>query len=145
MFEPGFEAFDIFLDLLEEGQIVGQLHQSRIWRDFDLIERRRTGRDLHRVERVVLGAAQMHPAERLDLGRLQHQHREACCTQMFHHATLIAAGRLNADACHASLGQLTRQQTPAGWCIGDLPTSSPALNRNVELGFGRIDFPLSLC
>ena len=42
---------------------VGQLQHSRIWRDFDLIQRRRTGRDLHRVERVVLGAAQTQPAE----------------------------------------------------------------------------------
>jgi hypothetical protein len=82
MLEPGLEAGDVLLGLLKEGQISSQLGQSWIWRDPRLVERRRARRDQHCIERIVLGTAQMHPAKRLDLDRLQHQQDEAGRPQM---------------------------------------------------------------
>src|SRR5205085_10154014 len=67
--EPGLEPPDVLLDLLEEGEIVGQFRQSRIRRDLRWIDPGTTSRDQYRVERIVLGAAQMYLAERLDLQR----------------------------------------------------------------------------
>src|SRR5258705_9969052 len=90
----------------------------------------------------------MHPAKRLDLDRLQHQHGEASSTQMFHDATLIPAGRLDADARDVGPGQIGRKGAPAGQSVGDLPTFGSTVNRDIKLGFGRIDSSLrhvSLC
>ena len=132
MLEPGLEAPDVFLDLLEEGQIVGQFRQSWIRRDPRLIDRGCAGRDQYCIERIVLGAAQMHPAKCLDLDRLQHQDREARRPQMLHDAAFIAAGRLDTDARHAGLGQVGQQSAPARQSVGDLPAFGPAMNRNIE-------------
>jgi hypothetical protein len=139
MLEPGLEAFDVFLDLLEEGQLLSQPGQARVWSVSDLIECRRAGGDHHRVQRIVLGAAQMHPAECLDLNRLQHLYGEACSPQMLHHAALVAARRLDADAANAGLCQPICQNPPARQRIGDLPLLGSAVKCNIELAFGRID------
>src|ERR1700712_4044755 len=81
----------------------------------------------------------MYAAKCLDLVRLQHQHVKACSAQMLHHATFIPAGRLDADACHADLGQIAGKNSPArqGGC--DLPTLGSIMNCDVEFSLGRID------
>ena len=110
--------------------------------------RGRASRDQHRIERIVLGPSQMHPAKRLDLDRLQHQHGEARRAQMLHHAAFVAARRLDADARHAGLGQVGRKSAPARQSVVDLPAFGPTVNRDVEFGFGRIDSSrrcVSLC
>ena len=61
VFEPDLEARDILLDLLNEGQLVSKLRQTRIRFDVRVIDRSRAGRDQNRIERIVLGPAQMHP------------------------------------------------------------------------------------
>ena len=81
----------------------------------------------------------MHPTERLDLGRLQNLHREARCAQMFNHASLVTAGRLDADPLDLGLGQSIGKRAPAGHSVGHLPTLAAAMNSNIELAFGCID------
>ena len=132
MFESGLEARDVLLDLFEKGQISGQFRQSRIGRDLRLLERRCACRDQHRIEIIILGAAQMYPTKRLDLHRLQHQHDEACRAQVLHYAAFVPARRLDADATDASLGQVGRQHAPARQSVGDLPAFGSPVNRDVE-------------
>src|ERR1700676_4219885 len=74
MLKPGLEARDVLLDLLQESQMSRQFCQSWIRCYLRLIEHGGTCGNQNRVERIVLGPTQMHPAKRLDLGRLQHQH-----------------------------------------------------------------------
>src|ERR1700733_4558031 len=81
----------------------------------------------------------MDLAERLDLKRLQQQHGKAGRSQMLHHATLIAASRLDPDPRDAGVGQVCCQSAPARQSIGDLPTFGSTVNRDVELGLGCID------
>ena len=59
MLEPGLETRDILFDLLDEGQMVGKRGQPRIRLDPRPLDRGRAGCDQNRIERIVLGAAQM--------------------------------------------------------------------------------------
>ena len=77
MLEPGLQTRDVLLDLLDEGQMVGKRGQPRIRLDAWPIDRGRAGCDQHRIERVVLGAAQMQTRIGTHLDRLQHQDHEA--------------------------------------------------------------------
>jgi predicted urease superfamily metal-dependent hydrolase len=119
MFEPGLEARNIFLDLLKKGEIFRQFRQSWIGHDARLIDGGRAGRDQRRVERVVLGPSQMHPAKSFNLNRLQHEDDKARRPEMLHHPAFIAAGRFDADARNAGLGQVGRQHLPTRRGIGD--------------------------
>jgi len=85
--------------------MVGQFRQTWIRRSLDPIERGGKGRDQDRIQHIVLGTPQVRPTVCLDLHRLQHQDREVRCTQMIHHAALVAAGRLDADATDTGLDQ----------------------------------------
>ena len=58
MLEPGLEALDVLLDLLKEGELLGELHQARIRRAPHFFERGRTGSNQRCIQCVVLGAAQ---------------------------------------------------------------------------------------
>ena len=107
--------------------------------DLRFIERSGTSGNESRIECVVLGPAQMHSSKRLDLDRLQHQHSKACRLQMLYHAALIAAGRLDADACHAGLGQVAGQSAPARQSVDNLPVFGSTVHRDVEFEFGSID------
>src|SRR5664279_1429610 len=67
---------------------------------------------------------------------------------MLHHAAFITTGRLDADACHASLEEVGRKGAPAGQRVGDLPALGSTVNRDVEFKFGGIDSSrryVSLC
>src|SRR3978361_1659995 len=139
MFEPGLEARDVLLDLFEEGQISSQIGQSRIRRDPRLFDGGGTGGNQFGIEGIVLGPAQMYPAERLDLDRLQHLHREAARTPAPPHIAFITAGSLDTDPGNASLGQVGCQNTPARKRISDLPAFGAIVNRDIELCLGRID------
>ena len=139
MLEPGLEAREVLLDLLEKGEISSQIGQSWIRRDPRRTHRRRARRDQDRIKRVVLGMAQMHPAKSFDLHRLQHQDHEARCPQMLHHAAFVAAGCLDTDASDAGLGQVGDEQAPARQSVGDLPAFSSTVNCDVEFRFGCID------
>ena len=114
MFEPDLEASDILFDLLNECQMPRQFCQSWIWRDPWRIERCGTCGDQDRIERVVFGATQMHPAKRFNLDRLQHQHGEARRTQVLHYAAFITAGRFDADAHDADFDQVGRRVRQPG-------------------------------
>src|SRR4051794_1032078 len=58
---------------------------------------------------------------------------------MLHHTAFVTAARLDANACCAGTGEVGGELTPARQRIGDLPTFGAAMERNVELEFGRID------
>ena len=97
--EPGLEASDIFLDLLEEGKLSGQIPSA-----WDLVSSS-AGSIMaaqaaikSRIEHVIFGPAQMHRAKRLDLHRLQHQNDRTSRPQMLHHTTFITTGSLDPDA-----------------------------------------------
>ena len=139
MFEPHLEARDILFDLLDEGQMSRQFGQSCIGLDPRRLDRSRTGSDQRRIERVVLGPAQVHACEGANLDRLQDENGEACRPQMGDHAALVAAGCFDADAHDAGLGEINGKAPPALRRIGDLPTCGLAVDCDIELGFGRID------
>jgi hypothetical protein len=90
-----------------------QFDKPGIWHDPWLVECCRASRNQDRVEHIVLGTAQMHPAKRLDLDRLQYQHGKTRRTQMCHHAALVSARGLDADAGNTRLGQLGHKSLPA--------------------------------
>ena len=137
--EPGLEARDILLDLLDEGQMVRQVRQSRVRLDPRPLDRRRTGRDQGRIERVVLGPPQVHAGKGANLDRLQHQNGKVRRPQMRDHAALIASRRLDADACYAGPRQARGKPPPARRCIIKLPTLVQTIDRDIELGFRGID------
>jgi len=99
--------------MLYKGKVIGQRLEPQIGRDRGWLNHRRTGRDDRRVDAVVLGAFEMQPGERLALQRLQPQHHEARLAKIVDDATLISAGRLDADAPDAVGGQVFAQSLPA--------------------------------
>jgi len=58
--------------------------------------------------------------------------------QMLHNAAFITAGRLDAVRVTPAW-PVGRERAPAGQRVGDLPTFSAVVNRDVEFEFGRID------
>ena len=94
-------------------QISRQFRQSWIWRNPRLVDSSGACGNQLGIERIVLGASQMHSTERLDLDRLQHQHDEARCSQMLHHTAFVTARCFDSDTRHASIGQVCDQSAPA--------------------------------
>ena len=139
MLEPNLEARDVLLDLFDEGQLSRQVGQPRVRLDPLLVDRRRAGGDQPGVDHVVLGAAQMHARIGTNLHRLQNEDGKACRPQMRNHPTFVAASRLDADARDTDFGKPAGKLLPARWIIDNLPAFSATMNRDVELGFGRID------
>ena len=108
MLETGLETSDVFLDLLDEGQMIRQVLQPFIWFDAGAFDRRGTGRHKRGVKCIVLRPPQTHPRIGADLDRLQYQHLKARRTQMPDHAALVATGRLDPDALDADFDKLRR-------------------------------------
>lgn len=71
------EACHVLFDLLDEGQMLRQVCQTRIRLELGRIDRRRAGCDQNRIERVVLGTSQVYARIGSDLQWLQNQDREA--------------------------------------------------------------------
>src|SRR5436190_3744089 len=95
MLEPGREPRDVFFDLLDEGQVVGELRQALVRLDARLIDGESAGGDENRIERIILGPAQVHTRIGPDLDRLQDQDGDALLPQMSDNAAFIAAGRFD--------------------------------------------------
>jgi hypothetical protein len=68
--------------------------------------------DKNRIELVVLGPAQMHTRIGFDLGRLQHQNGEAFVPQITDHTALVAATRLDANACRSGTTERGSEMPP---------------------------------
>src|SRR4051794_6568539 len=139
MFEPDLEAGDVLLDLLHEGQMSRQFCQTFVRLDARRINDCRAGSDENRVELVALGTPQVYPRIGFDLDRLQDEHTKALLPQMPDHATLVASRGFDADARDADVDQVGGKPPPAAQCIVNLPAFDPAMHRDIELGFGRID------
>ena len=129
--DPSFEARDVFLELFKKGQISRQFRQSWIWRNPRLVDSSGACGNQLGIERIVLGASQMHSTERLDLDRLQHQHDEARCSQMLHHTAFVTARCFDSDTRHASIGQVCDQSAPARQGVRDLPALGATVNGGV--------------
>jgi hypothetical protein len=139
MFEPGLQARNVFLDLLNEGQKVRKLGKALIRPDPRLLHCSRAGCNQDGIERIVLGAPQMHPRVGAHLDRLQDQDCKAGRPQMTDHAALIAARRLDPHTLDPNLGKVRTQPLPTLQCVLNAPMPGLTVNRNIELVLGRID------
>ena len=138
--EPDFQAGDVFFDLLNEGQMLRKLGQSRIGCNARSLHDGRASSDQNRIKLVVLGAAEMDPRVLKDPGFTHIRHNsEAPLTQISHNAAFVATARFDPNSGNLSLAKFCRQVPPAGRSIVDLPTFCPAMNGHIKLGFGCID------
>src|SRR5262249_51826613 len=94
MLEPGLEAGDILLDLLDEGQAVGKRGQSLIRCCLMSLDCGRTCGDQRRVERIILGPLTVQPRKGPHLDRLEDQNHKTRRLQVPEHTTFITTGRL---------------------------------------------------
>jgi hypothetical protein len=111
--KPGLEARNILLDLLNKRQMVRQISQALVTLPIWLIGQRREGGDESCVERIVLGAPQMHARKSTNLDWLQKQHSEALFAQISDNAALVSSRCLNTDTFNICPGQIGGQLPPA--------------------------------
>ena len=102
-------AGDVLADLLDDGEMIGELDQSRIGRRMNGFGRRRAGGDQPRIDFVVLSALPAKFCEGTHLRRLEHDDLEAVAAQRQDHVALVTAARLDADAFDAVSAQPRRE------------------------------------
>ena len=135
MFETDFDAGDILLDLLDEGEVLRQIIEAFVGLACVLIQGCRTGSDCSGIYFVILGAAQMHAGAGFDLDGLEHDDSEAVLPQMCNGAVFVSAGCLDANARDAGFGEDSCELLPALESVLHLPALTGAGNGNVKFSF----------
>jgi len=139
MFETYLPAGYVLFDLLDKGQEISELGQPVVRFDKRFVEVGGTGSDEGRVDCVGFGVTQPEAGIGFHLSGLQHQDGEARPAQMGGDATFVGAGRFEADAIDACLGQGLGQRLPARQVVLGLPALALLVDRDIELALGCID------
>ena len=127
------------LDLLDEGEVLGQFGRDLCGRGRGLVEVCREDSDELGIEPVILGAPQPGPGEGLHLGRLQPDGGNAPIPQMFDEAPFIAARRLEPDAPDLVGGEEAVEFGQASAAVGEDRMRAARPERHVELVLRHID------
>jgi len=134
-----FQSRDIFANLIDHRQLLGERQQSRIGRGVNRPDRSRAGRDQSRIDLVVLGPLPLEPGIGPHLRRLEHHHDKSFAPQLGNNGLLIAATRLDADTLHPMPPKPVRQHLVTLGRVVDLQLLRTAVDRHVELAFAGID------
>src|SRR5258708_5542276 len=137
--KPVLYPRDIFANLIDQRQLLGERQQSRIGRGVDIPDRSRAGRDQSRIDLVFLGPLPLEPGVGSHLRRLEHHHDKSFAPQLGDNGLLIAATRLDADTLNPMPPKPIRQHLVTLNRVVDLQQLRTAIDRHVELPFAGID------